>query len=51
MNGTNEQMKVELEINNGLSDGEISLNSPRQIKELSRNELEDLVHVYVVCCT
>jgi len=49
--GTDEQMKAKLEVDNGLSNGEISLNSPRQIKDLSHNELEDVVHIDVVCCT
>lgn len=40
-----------LEIDNRLSNGKISLHGPWQIKELCRDEFEDLVHVYVVGCT
>jgi len=39
------------EINNWLSNGKIPLYSPRQVKELSCDELEYLVHIYVVVCT
>lgn len=40
-----------LEINNRLSNGQISLDSPRQVEELGCDEFEDLVHIYVVGCT
>lgn len=48
------QMHVEpanckpLEVDDGFSDGQIPLNSPRQVEELRRDEFEDLVHIYVV---
>lgn len=32
----------------GLADGEVALHRPRQVEELGRDELEDLVHVDVV---
>lgn len=37
-----------LEVDDGFSNGQISLNSPRQVKELRGDEFEDLVHIYVV---
>jgi len=36
------------EVYDGLADGEVALHRPRQVEELGRDELEDLVHVDVV---
>lgn len=36
------------EVYDGLADGEVPLDGPRQVEELGRDELEDLVHVDVV---
>uniref|UniRef100_A0A0A9DB92 Uncharacterized protein n=1 Tax=Arundo donax TaxID=35708 RepID=A0A0A9DB92_ARUDO len=36
------------EVYDGLADGEVPLHRPRQVEELRRDELEDLVHVDVV---
>ena len=43
--------RIGLKIDNGLSDGEVSLHGPREIENLGRYEFEHLVHVYVVRCT
>ena len=37
-----------LEIDYGFSNGQISLYCPWQVKELSHDEFEDLVDIYVV---
>ena len=39
-----------LEINDWLSNGEISLHCPWQVKELGRDKFEHLVHINVVRC-
>ena len=36
------------EVYDGLADGEVPLHRPREVEELGRDELEDLVHVDVV---
>lgn len=43
-----QETKITLEINDGFSNGEIPLYSPWQVKEFSHDELEDLVHIYVM---
>jgi hypothetical protein len=40
--------EVSSEVYDGLADGEVALHRPRQVEELRRDELEDLVHVDVV---
>lgn len=39
------------EVDDGLSHGQVTLHGPWQIEQLSRNELEDLIHIDVVGCT
>ncbi|CAL5343846.1 unnamed protein product [Camellia sinensis] len=45
------RVKRELEVDDGFTKCQISLDSPRQVKELGHYELEYLVDVDVVCRT
>lgn len=44
-------MEVKLEVNDWFSNGEVTFQRPGQVEELGCDELEDLIHIYVVCCT
>lgn len=40
-----------LEVDDGFSNGQVSLNSPWQVKQFGHDELEDLVHIDVMFST
>lgn len=39
-----------LEVDDWLSNGQIPLYLPRQVKELGHDKFENLIHIYVVSC-